>query len=174
MVCDREPVAEAMARMAILLRAGGRTDASLALCDRADAVQRVMVTEVARAGTWRELGDRRQAAAAFRRALELDPANWSLHLDLADLLAEDGDFAEAAELVRRGLDHEPENVTLRAAGAAYRVRAEGSLTQLDLLLELAPAVPHAGYRDGLIDYAVDGPGLPADRTAAARRLRSAD
>ncbi len=170
-VCDREPVAEAMARMAILLRACGRTDASLALCGRADCIERVPFTEVVRAGTWRRLGDRRQTAAAFQRALELDPTNWSLHLDLADLAAEDGNFAEAAELVRRGLAHEPEDVTLRAAGAAYQARAEGSVTHLDLLLELAPEVPRPGYRNGLIEYAVAGPGLPADRIAAARGLQ---
>ncbi|WP_433727856.1 hypothetical protein ACQP2Y_13450 [Actinoplanes sp. CA-051413] len=72
LVCDREPRAEAMARMAILLRLCGRTDESLALCDRADSVERVMLTEVVRAGTWRFLGDRGQAVAAFERALRLD------------------------------------------------------------------------------------------------------
>lgn len=173
-VCDREPVAEAMARMAILLRSCGRTDASLALCDRADSVDRVMFTEVVRAGTWRRLGDRRQTAAAFRRALQLDPTNWSLYLDLADLAAEDGDFAQAADLVRQGLAHEPEDVTLRAAGAAYRARAEGSVTDLDLLLELAPEVPHAGYRNGLIEHAIGAPDLPADRIAAARGFQAGD
>lgn len=174
MVCDREPVAKAMARMAILLRICGRTDASLALCDRADSVDRVMFTEVVRAGAWRRLGDRRQTAAAFRRALQLDPTNWSLYLDLADLAAEDGDFAQAADLVRQGLEHEPEDVTLRAAGAAYRARAEGSVTDLDLLLELAPEVPHAGYRNGLIEHAIGAPDLPADRIAAARGFQAGD
>jgi tetratricopeptide (TPR) repeat protein len=173
-VCDREPVAEAMARMAILLRICGRTDASLALCDCADSVDRVMFTEVVRAGTWRRLGDRRQTAAAFRRALELDPTNWSLYLDLADLAAEDGDFAEAADLVRQGLEQEPTDVTLRAAGAAYRVRAEGSVTDLDMLLELVPEVPHAGYRNGLIEYAMGALDLPADRIAAVRRFQAGD
>ncbi|BCB75396.1 hypothetical protein GCM10022251_77920 [Phytohabitans flavus] len=173
-VCEREPAAEAMARMAILLRICGRTDASLALCDRADSVDRVMFTEVVRAGTWRRLGDQRQTAAAFRRALELDPTNWSLYLDLADLAVEDGDFAQAADLVRQGLEHEPEDVTLRAAGAAYRARAEGSIVDLDLLLELAPEVPHAGYRNGLLEHAVGGLDLPADRIAAARRFQAGD
>ena len=173
-VCDREPMAEAMARMAILLRICGRTDASLVLCDRADSVERVMFTEVVRAGTWRHLGDRPQTAAAFRRALTLDPTNWSLYLDLADLAAEDGAFAEAADLVRQGLEHEREDVTLRAAGAAYRVRADGSVTDLDLLLELAPQVPHAGYRNGLIEHAIGTPDLPEDRIAAAHRFLAGD
>ncbi|MFI2648803.1 hypothetical protein [Micromonospora fulviviridis] len=173
-VCDREPVAEAMARMAILLRVCGRTDASLALCDRADSVDRVMFTEVVRAGTWRRLGDRQQTAAAFLRALGLDPTNWSLYLDLADLAAEDGDFAQAADLVRQGLEHEPKDVTLRAAGAAYRARAEGSVSDLDLLLALAPEVPHAGYRNGLIEHAMGAPDLPPDWIAAARQFQAGD
>jgi tetratricopeptide (TPR) repeat protein len=172
MVCDRRPAAADMARMAILLRFCGQTEASLALCERADAVERVMLTEVVRAGTWRRLGDRDATAAAFRRALQLDPTNWSLYLDLADLAAEAGDFPAAADLVREGLAYEPHDVTLRAAGAAYRVRAAGSTADLDLLLELAPAVPHAGYRDGLLDHALDRPDLPPDRVAAARRLQA--
>jgi tetratricopeptide (TPR) repeat protein len=171
-VCERAPVADAMARMAMLLRDCGRTDAALALCDRADAVEPVMFTEVVRAGTWRRLGDRERTAEAFRGALRRDPTNWSLYLDLADLAAEDGDFAEAASLVARGLAHEPHDVTLRAAGAAFRARSGGSVADLDLLLELAPHVPHAGYRDGLIDHAVGGEGLPAERVDAARRLQA--
>ncbi|MET7988326.1 tetratricopeptide repeat protein [Streptomyces sp. NPDC005281] len=51
-----------------------------------------MLTEAVRAGTWRKLGDHGQIAAAFERALALDPTNWSLYLDLADLHAEQGDF----------------------------------------------------------------------------------
>ncbi|MGW4945851.1 tetratricopeptide repeat protein [Actinoplanes sp. NPDC004185] len=174
LVCDREPEPEAMARMAILLRLCGRTDESLALCDRADSVARVMLTEVVRAGTWRVLGDRGQTVAAFERALRLEPGNWSLYLDLADLQAERGDFAAAAGLVGQALEHEPQEITLRAAGAAYRTRATGSVTDLDLLLELAPQVPHAGYRNGLIDHALGAEQLPSDRIAAARQLQARD
>ncbi|SNT16431.1 hypothetical protein SAMN06264365_14811 [Actinoplanes regularis] len=173
-VCDRDPAAADMARMAKLLRFCGRTDESLALCERADSVERVMLTEVIRAGTWRRLGDRQETTAAFRRALQLDPTNWSLYLDLADLAAEDSDFPTAADLVRQGLAHEPQDVTLRAAGAAYRVRAAGSIADLDLLLELAVELPHAGYRNGLIEHALGRPDLPPDRIAAARRLQTED
>jgi tetratricopeptide (TPR) repeat protein len=172
MVCDREPLAEAMARMAILLRFCGRTDESFALCDRADAVEPVMLTEVVRAGTWRRLGDRPQTAAAFRRALLLDPGNWSLYLDLADLTAEDGDFATAADLVGQGLGHEPAEVTLQAAGAAYRARATGAVADLDLLLELAPMVSDPRYRNSLIESALGAEDLPPERIAAARRLQA--
>ncbi|WP_262286818.1 tetratricopeptide repeat protein [Micromonospora sp. MA102] len=151
-VCNRDPDPDAMARMAILLRACGRTDASFALCDQADAVRRVTFTEVVRAGTWRHVGNLAETAAAFRRALALDPANWSLHLDLADVAAEEGDFAEAAALAARGEELEPDDVTMRAAAAAYRARSTGSVADLNTLAELAPQVPEP-YRRTLIDYA---------------------
>ncbi|MFF2194185.1 tetratricopeptide repeat protein [Streptomyces sp. NPDC058157] len=157
--------------MAIFLRACGLTDASLALCDRADAVEPVTMTEVVRAGTWRRLGDPGRTAAAFERALVLDPANWSLYLDLADVRAEQGDFAAAVRLVGRGLEHEPAEVTLRAAGAAYRARLTGRAEDLRELIALAPAVPAAGYRGLLIDHTCAGPDLPPALVAEARALR---
>ncbi|MFU8872729.1 tetratricopeptide repeat protein [Micromonospora sp. SL4-19] len=151
-VCDRDADPDAMARMAILLPACGRTDASFTLCDRADAVRRVMFTEVVRAGTWRQVGNRAETAAAFRRALALDPTNWSLYLDLADLAAEEGDFAEAAALASRGEGLEPDDITMRAAAGAYRARSTGSVADLNTFTELAPQVPEP-YRRTLIDYA---------------------
>ncbi len=170
-VCARQPVPEAMAKMAIFLRACGLTGASFGLCDRADSIERIMLTEVVRAGTWRKLGDPGQAAAAFERALTLDPANWSLYLDLADLRAGQGDFTTAVQLIRQGLEHEPTEVTLRAAGAAYRARITGSPDDLRELIGLAPHLPNGSYRGLLIDHACSGPALPAELIAEARRFQ---
>ncbi|MFD7098602.1 tetratricopeptide repeat protein [Streptomyces xanthophaeus] len=171
-VSARRPLPEALARMAILLRACGLTDESFALCDLADSVERIVLTEVVRAGTWRKLSDAGQCAAAFERALLLEPANWSLYLDLADVRAEQGDFAAAVRLVDQGLGHEPADLTLRAAGAAYRARLTGSPADLSALIELAPHLPNASYRRLLIDHACAGPALPAELVDAARRIRN--
>ncbi|WP_309500395.1 tetratricopeptide repeat protein [Streptomyces shenzhenensis] len=171
-VCAREPVPEAMAKMAIFLRACGLTDASFSLCDRADSVERIMLTEVVRAGTWRKLGDPGQTAAAFERALALDPTNWSLYLDLADLRAEQGDFTAAVQFIGQGLEHEPTEVTLRAAGAAYGARLTGSPDDLRELIALAPHLPNDPYRALLIDHACSGPALPGDLIAEARRFQN--
>ncbi|GAA1400846.1 tetratricopeptide repeat protein [Catellatospora coxensis] len=170
-VSARDPRPEALARMAIMLRACGLTDESFALCDQADAVERVMFTEVVRAGTWRRLGDPEQAKAAFERALGLDPANWSLFLDIADLCGEQGDFATAVEWAERGLVHEPAEITLLAARAAYRTRLTGSATDLAELVAQAKLMPESPYRQVLIDHACAGPGLPAELVAAARKAR---
>ncbi|MEU4096150.1 tetratricopeptide repeat protein [Streptomyces sp. NPDC026673] len=169
-VSERSPVPESLAAMARLPRACGRHELAFALCDRADAVDRVMWTAVARAATWRVKGDLDRAAAAFEDALALDPANWSLYLDLADVRAEQGDFAAAASLVGQGLEHEPHEVTLRAAGAAYRTRLSGSSDDLRALIALAPGLANTSYRDLLIDYACAGPGLPPSLVATARSI----
>ncbi|MFF9340652.1 tetratricopeptide repeat protein [Streptomyces sp. NPDC014773] len=170
-VSERDPVPESLAAMSRLPRACGRYELALALCDRADAVDRVMWTAVARAATWRVKGDLDQAAGAFEDALRIEPGNWSLHLDLADVRAEQGDFAAAASLVAQGLEHEPREVTLRAASAAYRTRLAGSSGDLKTLIALAPELANTAYRNLLIDYACAGPKLSRRLAAKARRIR---
>lgn len=126
---------------------------------------------VARAATWRATGDLDRAAEAFEDALALDSANWSLHLDLADLRAEQGDFAAAAALVEQGLEHAPHEVSLRAAGAAYRTRLSGSSDDLTALIDLAPELSDTAYRNLLLDHACAGPKLPPGLVARAQDIR---
>ncbi|MEV4947884.1 tetratricopeptide repeat protein [Streptomyces sp. NPDC053755] len=171
-VSARHPVPESLAAMARLPRACGRYELSFALCDRADAVDRVMWIAVARAITWRVMGDLAQAAAALERAVLLDPANWSLHLDLADVRAEQGDFAAAVGLVEQGMAYEPREVSLRAAAAAYRTRLTGSSDDLRALIALAPELANTTYRNQLIDHACAGPTLPPELVAEAHRIRA--
>ncbi|MFF7211907.1 tetratricopeptide repeat protein [Streptomyces sp. NPDC008238] len=170
-VSARAPVPESLAAMARLPRACGRYELTFALCDRADAVAPVMWTAVARAATWRVMGEPDQAAAAFERALVLDPANWSLYLDLADVRAGQGDFSAAVSLVERGLEHAPDEVSLRAAGAAYRTRLTGSSDDLRALIALAPRLANTAYRNLLIDCACARPELPRTLVAEARGMR---
>jgi hypothetical protein len=169
-VSERSPVPESLAAMSRLPRACGRYNLAFALCDRADAVERVMWTAVARANTWRAMGDLDRTATAFEQALALDAANWSLYLDLADVRALQGDFAAAAALADQGLRHEPDEVSLRAAAAAYRTRLSGSADDLGTLIALAPALGNTSYRDVLIAYACAGPGLPPTMVAEAHRI----
>ncbi|NUS13330.1 MAG: tetratricopeptide repeat protein, partial [Streptomyces sp.] len=168
-VSARSPLPESLASMARLPRACGRPDLSFALCDRADTAGPSMWTEVARAGTWRATGDLDRAATAFERALALEPDNWSLHLDLADVRAEQGDFAAAVHRTEQGLTLAPGEITLRAARAAYRTRLSGSAEDLRALIRMAPRLTNPSYRDLLFDYACAGEGLPRDLVADARR-----
>lgn len=169
-VSRRRTVPESLAAMAWLPRACGRYELAFALCDRADAVGPDVWTAVARASTWRAMGDLEQAAAAFESARGLDPANWSVCLDLADVRAAQGDFAAAVDLVEEGLRHEPHEVVLRAADAAYRARLTGASAELRDLITLAPQLTNAAYRGLLIRHACEGPGPPPGLVAEARSL----
>ncbi|RMI31451.1 tetratricopeptide repeat protein [Nocardia stercoris] len=128
---------EDLAGMAISLRLLGRTDESLTLCDRADAMGRTVLAEVVRAGTWRLLGNHEEAAAAFGRALVLEPTNWSLHLDLSDLYAERGDHPAALAAAQAGLRHAPHEPKLLAARAAHHARLAGTAEALHEFERLA-------------------------------------
>jgi tetratricopeptide (TPR) repeat protein len=143
---------EGLARMAISLRAFGRTDESLVLCDRADAVDRTVLAEVARAGTWRLMGNLDETVAAFRRALVLDPDNWSLHLDLSDLHAERGDHGAALASAQDGLSHAPNEPKLLAARAAHHARLAGTTEALHEFERLASDIDPA-YRQWLREQA---------------------
>ncbi|MFC5185199.1 tetratricopeptide repeat protein [Actinomadura harenae] len=147
-VADRVDDAEDLARMAILLRTFGRPDESLALCDRADAAGSSVFTEVVRAGTWRVLGKLDEAAAAFTRAVDLEPDNWSLHLDLSDLHATRGDHAAALAAAEQGLRHAPDEPKLRAARAAHQARVTGT-PEAFAEFEREAAQLEPGYRDWL-------------------------
>ncbi|MFE3229402.1 tetratricopeptide repeat protein [Nocardia sp. NPDC059228] len=137
---------EDLAGLAISLRLLGRTDESLALCDRADRVGRTMLTEVVRGGTWRLLGNLDETAAAFRRALALEPDNWSLYLDLSDLHAERGDHPAALAAAQAGLTHSPNEPMLRAARAAHHARLTGTADALREFERLAPDIDPAYSR----------------------------
>jgi tetratricopeptide (TPR) repeat protein len=141
------------------------------MCNRADCVEPIMLTEVVRAATWRRIGQPRQAAAAFQRALAMEPDNWSLYLDLADLQAEEGDFAGAVQSAVEGLKHGPNEITLRAAETAYRARHTGDARAFEALISLAPQMPNSPYRAVLIDHACVGEGLSPELLAQALRLR---
>lgn len=156
-VADRPGAnSEDMARMAILLRVFGRTDKSLELCDRADAVGRTVLAEVVRAGTWHTLGNLDQATAAFRRALALEPDNWSLHLDLADLYATRGDHAAALASAEEGLRHAPTETKLLAARAAHQARLTNTSEALNEFERLASALD-PGYAGWLREQATGTP-----------------
>ncbi|MEC3953133.1 tetratricopeptide repeat protein [Nocardia sp. CDC153] len=137
---------EDFAGLAISLRLLGRTDESLALCDRADRIGRTMLTEVVRGGTWRLLGNLDESAAAFHRALALEPDNWSLYLDLSDLHAERGDHPAALAVAQAGLTHAPNEPKLLAARAAHHARLTGTAAALREFDRLAPDIDPAYSR----------------------------
>jgi hypothetical protein len=82
-----------------------------------------------------------------------------------------GAFAGAVHSATEGLKHGPTEITLRAAGAAYRARHSGDADALEALIALAPQMPKGPYGAVLIDHACGGESLSPELVARARRLR---
>ena len=103
-----------------------------------------------------------QAAAAWKRALALDPGNVGLHLDLADLSFTQGDFAQSLSWAERATKINRSAVKPRAAvlAARYRVSVQpdgiGDLIPLIELVDLARDHPDVSYLRTLISRACSG------------------
>ncbi|MEU1601456.1 hypothetical protein ABZ468_54660 [Streptomyces sp. NPDC005708] len=91
---------------------------------------------------------------------------------MADVRAEQGDFTSAVRLIDQGMKYEPAELTLRAAGAAYRARLTGSPAELSELIELAANLPNDSYLGLLTDHACAGPALPAELVAETGRIQN--
>jgi putative thioredoxin len=121
-------------------------------------------TERARAGGLRTAGETASAIAAFRKSLELDPANDLARIELAELLLE-GKEADAADAllaeVRPNLDTDDRAATLRQ-GVAFARSAQAGPGEAELAQRIASAPEDLGARLHL-----------ANLLAGARRYREA-
>jgi tetratricopeptide (TPR) repeat protein len=95
-----------------------------------------------------ELDDLREAADAYRQALELDPAFADAHLNLGRLLHEAGKTVEAEGHYRRALESRPEDPTARFnLGVALQDlgRLPEAAEAYEKTLELDPGLADAHY-----------------------------
>ncbi len=95
-------------------------------------------------------GETSQAGAILRQALETDPANDDVRMELARLLFDQGD-TENAERVLDGLSpssrEKPEAVVLLARAEIARIAAAGpDASELERIAAIRPADSEAGYR----------------------------
>jgi putative thioredoxin len=121
-------------------------------------------TERARAGELKAAGDAASAITAYRKSLELDPANDLARIELAELLLEskEADAADAllAE-VRPNLDTD-DRVAILRQGVAFARSAQAGPGEAELAQRIASAPADLGARLSL-----------ANLLAGARRYREA-
>ena len=90
------------------------------------------------------LGRLQEAAAEFRRLLELEPDNWIGHLGLAVALLQSGDFRGAEESARRAVQLEPGDPTANLVlGCGVAARDDGRREALPYLRYAARTLPEA-------------------------------
>lgn len=94
------------------------------------------------------LGDREQALAAYRRALEIAPGYVPALVNLAEFQRREGNTGEEEKLLARALVVAPDSALVQHAYGLHLVRARdyaGALPYLETALALTDAQPRHAY-----------------------------
>ena len=99
------------------------------------------------------LGMPEDATAAYRKALELDPASASAHYNLGSSLARSGNYAEAEKHLRTALESSPNTQTYTGLGIVLRQqgRMDQAVASLQAAIEADPnnAIAHRELAEAL-------------------------
>lgn len=130
-----------MAAAAKLARMTGNFQESLDIAlgferEHPDAMAAIMA-----AGAYKGMGDLPAALAAYRRALERDPTNHALWLDIGDVLWDDGKPKEALEAYMKVLAHAPEHPWALPSVLMLRAEIARDPTLLQVFIRYAEAYP---------------------------------
>jgi tetratricopeptide (TPR) repeat protein len=101
---------EAVLNMARLYSVEGDTDRSIQTLEAVPVGSRTAREEFALAGSYDQVKNPKQAAAAYRRSLDLEPDNLDSERGLANALMVQGQFDEALKIFNEVLDAEPNDV----------------------------------------------------------------
>ncbi|MGI6403363.1 MAG: tetratricopeptide repeat protein [Oscillospiraceae bacterium] len=111
-----------------------------------------------------ETGKKREAAASYQRALELNPSNYQATQKLAELYLST-DLSKALEFIHSAMEQssqDPQLYMVKARALAKQKDWDGALDALDQASSLDPLNPAYLYEKGEI-YRLSGRNLPAIR-----------
>lgn len=121
-----------------------------------------------------EAHDPAQAEAAYRRALELAPAQLDSCLNLTAMWCEAGRFDEVVELSQRALQHTPRSALLhfnRAVALDHLERSQEALAGYRHCLELDDSLADAHYNIARLHEQLGDPRSALRHFSAYRRLQ---
>lgn len=135
---DKSPIRPAILLVGFILLSG----CSAPSVKEPDPVSPEQAMEYAREGKKaHEQGRKREAERAWRKAVELNPANPVVINNLALLLQEDKRFSEAVSLLKDGLRHSPDvaelHYNLAIISELYLIDLETALTHYQRYRELS-------------------------------------
>jgi hypothetical protein len=154
-----EITAQPLAVLSGLARRIGSVDEAIAWCERAETMDAEGVAEgeyrvgaVMLGFALRTAGRTQEAIAAWRRALQLDPDNIDLHIDLAETCMQEQDHEQAVVWAEREAERDPRHLKPKAVRLAA-LHAQSDFTDnapLAALQQLARDNPDHSYPRRLI------------------------
>ncbi len=157
-----------------MLRWLGRSEDALAIALQEDDRRPSYFGAVEIACAHRDLGNIDGAIAFFRKALEHDSSQLAPHLDIGDMLLNEGRFSEAAEAYQRALEQQPTHPWAHPSSLYARHLTSshpGALAELEALAsqEAEPGRATALLRDLMLLESV----LPRPQDLSADAVESA-
>lgn len=157
-----ETTAQALAILSTLARRIGGVGEAIAWCTRAEMLDRRGAAEgESQVGAlmlgfaYRSAGRPHEAIDAWERALELDPSNIDLYIDMAETCMQQDDHAQAVHWAERAMRHDPAHVKPRAVrlAAIYTQSDYTDGAALAALQQLAQEYPEHPYPRHLLNVA---------------------
>ena len=133
---------DALYQLGLLHWQTGRITGAVDFLRRAIAVQPTAAYCLSLGGLLNSVGEPKDAIAAYRQAIALQPNSAAAHNDLGVLLLSSGEFQESAQSLRKAVSLQPDNADWRGnlAVALNRIdRIDDALAEFERSLKLKPS-----------------------------------
>jgi tetratricopeptide (TPR) repeat protein len=159
-----------------LARRLGAVDEAIDWCVQAERAEPSPMAAMMLGYALRSAGREAETERAWLRALERDPGNLDLHVDLGELLAQQGRLAEGLAWLERALAVDPDHGKAFPSASAMRFLRDQDVSHLVALADHWRAHPEHSYAPQMLESACQGRTwlsiVPAPGEAVANALAS--
>lgn len=139
-----------------LARRLGELDEAIAWCEEAERTDPTPNSAIMLGYALRSAGRLEDTERAWRSAIERDPDNLYVYVDLAETLANHGRLDEALRWLDRALERDPAHPKAFPAACAMRFEHDGDVTHLVRLADHLRANPDQEYADTMLARSCHG------------------
>lgn len=144
---------EFLPQLSGLARRLGAVDEAIAWCEEADRVSPSPINAIMLAYALRSAGRHAEMERAWQVAIQRDPGNVDVYVDLAESLATQGRLGDGLAWLDRALAIEPEHPKAFPSACAMRFQADGDVGHLVRLADHWRAHPDHTYADQMLTMA---------------------
>ena len=139
-----------------LARRMGALDEAIDWCERAEEAEQSAIAAIMLGSALRNAGRRQEAYEAWLRALEREPGNVDLRVDIAELLADGGELATGIGVLDEGLALAPDHPKAFPSSCYMRYAALGDIIHLVRLADWWRQHPEHGYAGTMLGQGSQG------------------
>lgn len=145
-----QPSVRALPHLSALARRLGAVDEAIGWCERAEQADGTAIAAIMLGYALRGAGRREEALAAWRRALDREPGNVDLRVDIAELLADRGELVKGIDVLAEALRRAPDHPKAFPSSCSLRYALTGDIAHLVRLADWWRQHPEHGYAAAML------------------------